>query len=1281
MFRIAVWLLLEVLVALSAARPSLAAALPASSGDPAIQDTLRVGTSLLARGEYVDAEALGKRLIRSLQASSSPDSVALAQSFDLAALALRGLGRDYAGEPQDLARLALGILERRLPAEDVRVGYAAYVFGQLWGGTNRPENGRGLLEQALAVQRKALGPDDPAVAATLEAIGWNRSQSADFAAARSFAEQSIELCKRKLGPDTPTIAGGITVLGYALRGSGEPARARAYLSQALEMREKAFGHRNLETATSWMNVGFLETELAHYAAADSCYEKALDIREAILGSDDPLVGTTLVWIGNSIRDMGDRAGADSVFQRAIRIAEKIGQPNGTLVADALHGIAWIRIAEHKPAEAQAMAERVIKIREAKWGPDHPTVAYALERLGDALFLQNKYQEALRTQERALEIRLKALGPRHGDTARSLKRVGDVRGILGDLAEARDAYEKAIAIENEVTGATSVRVATIRFNLGIVLSDLGDVAGARAQWESSYQIFRDRVPYSSTAGSALNGVASTWMMEGNLDRARALLLEALQQIQNAKDLDSTDLAQVWTDLGAVLRRQGDLSGAASYLERGIPLFRRELGPGDPNTGPALHELADLRLAQGRPEEALALCDTALAVYARILGPDYLYTGESHFARAAVLRRLGRSREGLVAALEADRIGRPLVRVSMRGVAEERALGIAAQQSVRQSAILSLLAAGGSADSALTNRACDALVRSRALVLDEVAARHRSVGQASAVVRLADAYARAQQRYANLLVRGAKDSDPSDYRTTVEQARRDAEEAERALGGASGTFREGNSRSEAGLAEVAAALPRGSALVSYWRYRVDIPTDPPIPPAQPDSERYVAIVLPRSGESPRVLPLGAAIEIDTLVSRWRAAMWRGVVAAAKGKPGEQEVSDAGAALRRRIWDPMVDALAGASRIFIVPDAALHLVSFAALPTADGGYLVEGSAALHLLSAERDLIQAGGIGGSGLLLVGGPSFDAQPRALASAATTRPPTRTKPAANASAATGATVLASAAPFRSARSDCSEFRAVRFGALPGTSREVGEISEVWRQVASGNIVSLSAARATETEVKREATSGWRVLHFATHGFFLGTGCSSAPTGARGIGGFSAVGEASRKTAPVHAKAASSSTAPAKGTDLTKANNQGTLLLSGLALAGANHREEAGPEEDDGILTAEEIAALDLSGVEWVVLSACETGLGRTLPGEGVFGMRRAFEVAGARTLIMSLWPVGDESARQWMRELYTARFAQGLDTAASVRQATISLLAARRAHGESLNPFYWGAFVAAGGWR
>jgi hypothetical protein len=197
------------------------------------------------------------------------------------------------------------------------------------------------------------------------------------------------------------------------------------------------------------------------------------------------------------------------------------------------------------------------------------------------------------------------------------------------------------------------------------------------------------------------------------------------------------------------------------------------------------------------------------------------------------------------------------------------------------------------------------------------------------------------------------------------------------------------------------------------------------------------------------------------------------------------------------------------------------------------------------------------------------------------------------------------------------------------------------------VIDLTGAAANEAEFKEQA-SGRRVLHLATHGFFLAGRCPSALESARGVGGVKAV--AQDEPPPV--------------------TGDNPLLLSGLALAGANHRAKAGPEEDDGILTAEEIAAMNLSGVEWAVLSACETGVGKVEAGEGVFGLRRAFQMAGAGTLIMSLWSVEDESARQWMRALYEGRLVKKLSTAESVRAASLEVLRSRREKGQSTHPFF-----------
>jgi CHAT domain-containing protein len=109
--------------------------------------------------------------------------------------------------------------------------------------------------------------------------------------------------------------------------------------------------------------------------------------------------------------------------------------------------------------------------------------------------------------------------------------------------------------------------------------------------------------------------------------------------------------------------------------------------------------------------------------------------------------------------------------------------------------------------------------------------------------------------------------------------------------------------------------------------------------------------------------------------------------------------------------------------------------------------------------------------------------------------------------------------------------------------------------------------------------------------------------------------------------------------------------------------------------------MNLDGLDWAVLSACNTGLGEIQSGEGVFGLRRAFQLAGARTVIMSLWQVDDSSTRLWMQDLYRARFLHGAATSDAVRTATLSALSHRRTAHLSTHPLYWAAFLAAGEWR
>ena len=436
----------------------------------------------------------------------------------------------------------------------------------------------------------------------------------------------------------------------------------------------------------------------------------------------------------------------------------------------------------------------------------------------------------------------------------------------------------------------------------------------------------------------------------------------------------------------------------------------------------------------------------------------------------------------------------------------------------------------------------------------------------------------------------------------------------------------------------------------------------------------------------MPLGDAAPIDELIARWRTetVAW---LSRAPGAPNtaERKLRDIGDELRRRVWDPIAAHLEGVEQVFVVPDGALNLLPLAALPIGKTEYLLEQGPTIHYLSAERDLVTTNPAAvGKGLLALGGPSFqDASPFTKLSkpgTSASRPGVQSQRQNRRALDSTVAAPVASVTFRGSVSHCLGFQSLTFDPLPASGREANDVAGLWKEF--GPTMSDTSAgprvlvgRAADERSFKQLSPGHRVLHLATHGFFLGGECSSALDGTRSVGGL----VTAKKPKPANTKspvAKAASSPQGVGT-----NGENPLLLSGLALAGANRRAAATGDEEDGILTAEEVASLDLSGVEWAVLSACDTGLGEIKAGEGVFGLRRAFQIAGAHTVIMSLWSVEDRAAMTWMRALYEGRLTRKLDTAAAVREASLAVLRQRRARGQSTHPFYWAGFVASGDWR
>jgi CHAT domain-containing protein len=152
-----------------------------------------------------------------------------------------------------------------------------------------------------------------------------------------------------------------------------------------------------------------------------------------------------------------------------------------------------------------------------------------------------------------------------------------------------------------------------------------------------------------------------------------------------------------------------------------------------------------------------------------------------------------------------------------------------------------------------------------------------------------------------------------------------------------------------------------------------------------------------------------------------------------------------------------------------------------------------------------------------------------------------------------------------------------------------------------------------------------------------------------------------------------------GRDRAAPGARNPLVLSGLVLAGANRPAADGDamtRDDLGILTAEAIAGLPLQDLELAVLSACESGLGTVAGGEGVFGLQRAFHLAGAHTVVASLWKVDDAATRKLMRQFYSNLWERGLPAAEALRRAQLAVMS--EAVGSGDRPYYWAGWVLSG---
>jgi CHAT domain-containing protein len=647
--------------------------------------------------------------------------------------------------------------------------------------------------------------------------------------------------------------------------------------------------------------------------------------------------------------------------------------------------------------------------------------------------------------------------------------------------------------------------------------------------------------------------------------------------------------------------------------------RCLPPDHPDLLSAKENLAMMRYELGDLPGASELFEGVLASRTRLLPPDHPDVLAAELSLAATRYALG-DLEG----------ARRLVSTLLDGVClRARSLRAEAARPARESARAELgrLFDSLSADSGpgLEPVLFTTLESLRLASVASVEAAHVQAANPE-LTELARGLAKTRTRLNDLAAAGAKDEASLEgWRRSLLGLAEERDRAERVFRGKladAGAF-----VGEVDAKSVAARLASREAVASFLRYPKQFDKSPETGERLPSVESFLAFVVKPDATVHRV-ELGAASELEALVTEWRAALGRPL--ASRGVGGTEAVSDAeqfetlGTRLRERILDPIRTEVPALSVLHVVLDDLLFLVPLDALPL-EGGFVGERIQVRNEVTLARLLRDQPEVAAEGsLTAAGGIDYGAE---LGAEALVRLDTATPPMESGTLRSGA--------------------AAGFVALLETSGEETSIAALYRAAFDREASIFSGSAATKAALFAAAPKT-RFLHLATHGWFASESFKSQ---------LDSPAESSARGAVQRAQETLTGFAPE--------------TLCGLALAGANRGKDS-LGHVPGILTAEELATFDLRNCELAVLSACETNVGIRRAGQGIQSLQTALHAAGARTAITSLWKVDDAATRRLFELFYTKLWKEHLGKADALWQAKMAL----RAEGHP--PRDWAGWVLSG---
>ena len=1200
-------------------------------------------------GEFEKAVKYGTKtleIIKEIRGDNNPDyaTILFSLAMDYSELHYYNKAIEYGTKAMEIRKEIFGETN---PDYAISLNLLALFYSQ----NRNYEKAVELYLKAIEINKIALGENSSFFVSSWSNIAYNYSLLGDYAKAVEYGLKSIEINKETLGENHPSFAKSLNELANYYFQSGNYNKAKEYVTKAIGIQKKVLGETHPDYATSLNNLARCYSKLGNYEKAIEYGNAVSEVLLKSLGDNHPDYATSLSNLAGDYFLTGDFDKAIELGLKALNIVKTILGETHPDYASSMTSLSVYYSYLGELGKAREFGEKALDIAKTIFGEKHPEYATSLANLASVYSNLGDYTKSIEYGKMAIEIRKDILGEMHPDYAASINNLFCDYLKLGDFDLAKEYGIKSVEIIKTVYGKNHPQYATALNNLATYYSDIGDYTKAIEYGNRAMEIRKTILGETHPDYLvSLNNLALCYSTFGDFDKAIEYGTEAMEKTKIIFGDKHPFYANTLTNLAIYYSNFGNYTIAIEYVTKASEILKSTLGEQHPNYITALSNLSLYHSYLGDYDKAIEYGNMAMEYFKNT-------RGEKSPFYALLLNNLAGCYSGAGNYINAIEYGTKALEIRKDILGEMHP-----DYAISLSNLASYCTKLGEYSKALEYRQKSLTLKQSNILhlFGSLPSHQRTIYWSKHSIAFTDIYPSFSYKYhinnasdlydksalfakglllttemeINRLVQNSGDEEAMKlfeelshnrlqlqklYETPIAKRNLNADslahvadQIEKRLIERSNVYGDFTHQLHTTWKDVHEVLNDDEMAVEFLSFYVD----------ESDTLMFMvaALTLRKDNVEPKFIPL---FELKQLL----------------------DIDDAEHTLSPKltelVWIPLQKEMQGIRRIYFSPAGVLHKIAIENAPGMEDYEMYRLSTTREIIDMKAAATSVGGTG-STAALYGGVDYETLSGTESVSANEK---------KADAPTDGLSQDLSLYLHRSFVDSLNLRGQKVSYLPSTLTEVKNIQASLEETHR-TVKVYVGPEATETSVKSLSGHAPNILHFATHGFYFTEKQARRKDNLRFIANDDQPG------------------GNAEDKSLTR---------SGLFMAGANkvlEGENVPMDCDDGILTAQEISRLDLRGTDLVVLSACETGEGDLMQGEGVFGLQRSFKKAGAKTIVMSLWKVSDFPTEMLMTEFYK-NICKGQSKHESLRHAQQAVREYKDSGGNYLfqNPHYWAGFV------